>query len=427
MSMRSAVAWPNGKAYLFLDNNTYSRYDMATGTLEASGVGVAGQWPGLNASPKPFVWWGFGKAYAFNGPTYVRYDDGSNLPEGAEASYLPPNPPVPIAGKWPNMPVPWVVGIDAGLNWGTGKLYFFRGSEYLRYDMATDRVDPNYPQPIADNWPGVFTDRIDAALYPGGRFAYFFRGDQYQRFDVDANRVDASGSLASFTLDPTPSGGITPARRLTDRQASQIVADLVARGVLSISGSPTPAPGQRLVLQPATLNGIRLTNTNNPGADFTDNVDQRMVVALYRLTGWLNASEPTVTELFHMGIGHGAGPANDCHNQGRALDLAGLSGTSQGAAFKKMLQADWGSLPARAGSSVRIDPSVDALAYQLFLTAYTFGSYECESNNIAANNKYPPPELGHAGFVIYPDYGGDTGLRTAHQNHIHMQIGPTKA
>jgi Hemopexin len=333
---------------------------------------------------------------------------------------------VPIAGKWPNMPLSWVAGIDAGVNWGTGKLYFFRANEYLRYDMPTDRVDPDYPKPIANNWPGLFTDRIDAALYPGGRFAYFFRSDQYQRFDVDANRVDAGGALASFRLDPTPSGGITPARRLTDRQASQIVADLVARGALSISGTPTPAPGQRLVLQPATLNGIRLTNVANPAVNFTDNVDQRMVVALYRLTAWLNASEPTVSELHHMGIGHGAGPANDCHNQGRALDLAGLSGTSQGAPFRKMLQADWGSLPARMGSSVRIDPSVDALAYQLFLTAYTFGAFECESNNIGASNRYPPPDLGQSGFVIYPDYGGDPGLRTAHQNHIHMQIGPTK-
>jgi|GEM_PF-2918487 Hemopexin. len=426
MATRSAVAWPNGKAYLFFDDNTYSRYDMATGSLEASGVSVPSQWPGLSSSPKPFVWWGFGKAYGFNGPTYVRYDDGSNGPTGVEGAYLPPNLPAPIAGNWPNLPVTWVVGMDAGVNWGTGKIYFFRGGEYLRYDIANDRADLNYPKPIAGNWPGVFSDAVDAALYPGGRYAYFFRDDEYQRFDVDANQVDVTGSLGSFALDPTPAGGVTPARLLTGVQASKIVADQVARGALTITGSPTPAPGQNLVIKPATINGVRLTNTGNPAADFTDNVDQRMAVALCRLTGWLNASEPTVTELFHMGIGHGSGPPNDCHNQGRALDFAGVGGTSLGGLFTKMIAADWGALPPRPPSSVRIDPSVDPLAFSLFLTTYTFGCFECESNQIGSNNRYPPPVLGGSGFVIYPDYEGDAALRAAHQNHIHMQIGPTK-
>ncbi|HMH53905.1 MAG TPA: hemopexin repeat-containing protein [Candidatus Acidoferrum sp.] len=427
MAMRSAVAWPNGKAYLFFDDNTYSRYDMATGRLEEARVAVVPRWPGLVGSPKPFVWWGFGKAYAFTGPTYARYEDGTNGPEGVEAAYLPPNVPFTIAAQWAGMPLTWLAGIDAGVNWGTGKLYFFRGGEYVRYDVPTDRVDPTYPKQISGNWPGLFTDRIDAALYPGGRHAYFFRDEEYRRYDVDAERVDFSGRLASFALDPTPGGGVTPARMLTAGQAAAIVADLVARGRVSISGPAAPAPGAHLVLNPATIDGTRLTNMANPAAGITDNVDQRMVVVLDRLIAWLNASEPAVSELLHMGIGHGVGPPNDCHNQGRALDLAGLSGTSQGAPFKKMIDADWGSLPARAGSAVRIDPSVDALAHRLFLTAYTFGSYECESNAIGALNRYSPPSLGGAGFVIYPDYGGDATLRAQHRNHIHMQIGPTKA
>ena len=426
MAARSAIAWPNGKAYLFFDNNTYNRYDLATGVREDAGISVPPQWPGFLASPKPFFWWGFGKAYGFSGPNYFRYEAGTNGVEGVELRYLPPNPPVTIAGNWRGLPAPWAAGIDAAVNWGTGKIFLFRGAEYVRYDMAADRADDGYPRSIANNWPGVFAEGINAVLYPGGRFAYFFRDDVYRRYDVDADSVDLEARIDSFVLTPTPAGGIAPVRSLTPARAASLVTDLIARGKLSVAGSATPAPGQRLVLKPATVNGVRLTNLRNPLADVTDNVDQRMAVVLSRLAGWLNASEPTVTELFHFGIGHGGPNPNDCHNQGRALDFGGVSGTLQNAPFRKMVLADWGNLPSVPGRAVRIDPSVDVVAHALFLTTYIFGCYECESNGIGANNRYPHPNLGGSGFVIYPDYGGDAALRGAHRDHIHMQIGPTR-
>ena len=35
--------------------------------------------------------------------------------------------------------------MDAAVTWNNRKAYFFRGSEYIRYDIATDRADPGYP------------------------------------------------------------------------------------------------------------------------------------------------------------------------------------------------------------------------------------------------------------------------------------------
>ena len=43
-------------------------------------------------------------------------------------------------------------GIDAAVNWGNGKVYFVKGSQYMCYDIASDRVDPGYPKNIASAW-----------------------------------------------------------------------------------------------------------------------------------------------------------------------------------------------------------------------------------------------------------------------------------
>jgi hypothetical protein len=424
-ALRTAIAWPNDKVYLFYDDGTYERHDAVTGVFEQGGLKVTEEWDGLERSPDVFVWWGGGKAYAFNGATYVRYDQPSDK---VDRDYRPPDgAPFTVAGNWAGLPTSWQSGFDTAVNWGNGKLYVFRGDSYLRYDITADSADPGYPRPIAGNWPGLFAQDLTAAVYPGGQYAYFFRGNDYQRYDVDADGVDVSGTLSTFHLTPTPSGAMAPARLLSQAQANALTIDLIARGKLALKGGVlVPAPSQRVAVQPPVINNIRYTNAINPTAGFFDNVDQRMLIALHRLTLWINSSLPDVTELRHLGIGHGAGPANDCHNQGRALDLSAIVGTLSGAPFNKSILKNWGNLPERPGANVRIDPSVDPLAFQLFSTAYRFATYECEANGIGPQNKWPMPSLGGSGFVIYPDYGGDPGLRAAHQDHIHLQIGKTK-
>ncbi|MET9670265.1 hemopexin repeat-containing protein [Streptomyces sp. NPDC006475] len=437
MALTSAIAWPNDKTYLFFDDDSYHRYSTVTGSFEQGNLDVATHWSGMTASPDAFTWWGAGKAYAFHGSTYQRYDQATDR---VDPEYLPPNPPFSLGAGWPGLPdgsggsVNLRTGVDAALNWGNGKLFLFKGDSYLRYDMTANQVDVGYPVKIADRWPGLFIRDLSAALYPGGRYAYFFRGNAFQRYDIDADHVDVNGTLAGFSLAPPPPGALTPARLLTRTQANGLMADLIRRGKLTLkspafvdgpTGIVSPTPSQRVRVQPAAVDGIRYTNALNTTADFFDNVDQRMLIALYRLTRWINSSAPDVSEIFHLGIGHGSGPSNDCHNQGRALDLSAIGGTLDGSAFKKSVQTDWGSLPPRPGSNIRIDPSVDALAHALFTTAFRYATYECEANGIGEANKWPMPDLGGSGRVIYPDYGGDPQLRHMHQDHMHLQVGRT--
>jgi hypothetical protein len=125
------------------------------------------------------VVWPNGKAYFFTAGKYYRYDIANDL--------VDPGYPLPIANNWPGL---WEDRIDAGVVWPNGKAYFFRDGYYMRYDIAADRVDPGYPLGIGGNWPGLGAEKIDAAVvWPNGK-AYFFRGSQYWRYDIAADRVD---------------------------------------------------------------------------------------------------------------------------------------------------------------------------------------------------------------------------------------------
>jgi hypothetical protein len=94
--------------------------------------------------------WDNATAYFFNGNQYIKYNMDPNN-EGAESGY-----PKPIAGNWTGLD-PFASGIDAAVNWGNGKAYFFKGSQYIRFDIASDQTDQEV-RPIAGNWPGLVTD-----------------------------------------------------------------------------------------------------------------------------------------------------------------------------------------------------------------------------------------------------------------------------
>ncbi len=182
---KAGVVWPNGKIYFF-NGAQYARYDIANDRADsgypASIAPGWGNWPatwtdGIDAG----LDWGNGKAYLFRGSQYVRYDIATDK---VDLGY-----PASIAGNWGNWPATWT-SVDAAVKWNNGKVYFFRGSEYLRYDIAADKVDIGYPAPITGNWPGLFTSNIDYALVHPNGWAYFFKGKQYQRYDMVLDQVN---------------------------------------------------------------------------------------------------------------------------------------------------------------------------------------------------------------------------------------------
>ena len=187
LHMDAAVELASGKVYVF-SGGRYSRFDMGAGSTDAGYPKAIDQqtWPGLPWTDgiDAAVSYGNGKVYLLKGGAYVRFD--------IKTDRVDPGYPKPIDQQtWPGLP--WTSGIDAAVNGGNGKIYLFKGAEYVRFDIQADRVDPGYPKPIdQQTWPGLpWTSGIDAAVEAGGGKLYLFKGNQYVRFDIASDRVES--------------------------------------------------------------------------------------------------------------------------------------------------------------------------------------------------------------------------------------------
>jgi hypothetical protein len=132
-----------------------------------------------------------GKVYFFRGNHYVRYDLNHDR--------VDPGYPKRIMENWNGLPARFTPPIDAMVvadDSFRGKAYFFKDNQYLRFDMLQKRTDPGFPKSISgnwDGWPPEFTQRIDAAVTGEGASrgkAFFFKGDRYIRHDWSHDRVD---------------------------------------------------------------------------------------------------------------------------------------------------------------------------------------------------------------------------------------------
>lgn len=95
---------------------------------------------------------GPGLAYFTSVDRYLRYDLDPAVDRVADGY------PKKIAEGWGGIvDAGFTSGLDAGLDLGAGKLYLFRGDQYVRTTIAAGAnvVDPDYPKPIGENWPGL--------------------------------------------------------------------------------------------------------------------------------------------------------------------------------------------------------------------------------------------------------------------------------
>ncbi|GAA4000863.1 hypothetical protein GCM10022631_09440 [Deinococcus rubellus] len=188
----------------FFKGNQYLKYNWDTDAVEPGyPAPIAGNWKGF---PEAYTngidaavngqgnSTGFG--YFFKGSGYIKYNWDKDRVE--------PGYPRPIAGNWKGLPPSFTSGIDAAVNGKTpfnGSVYLFKGNQYVRYNWIQDRVDPGFPQPIAQYWKGLpasFGNGIDEVLNGEGAYrayAYFFKGNQYARYLWSQDRMDGSDTL----------------------------------------------------------------------------------------------------------------------------------------------------------------------------------------------------------------------------------------
>ncbi|CAQ85934.1 MULTISPECIES: fucose-binding lectin II [Photorhabdus] len=101
------------------------------------------------------------------------------------------NYPQPISNDWPDLPVEFQRHIDDVINLN-GYLYFFKGSQYLKFNIAKAKVTDG-PKFIADGWPGLkgteFENGIDAAIELTTNIVCFFKGSDCIDYAVNSHTI----------------------------------------------------------------------------------------------------------------------------------------------------------------------------------------------------------------------------------------------
>jgi alkaline phosphatase D len=195
-SLRSRTARPpkvrafgSGRSHthaVFFRGDKFVSYDLVSRKVIGLPEFTFSHWPGNDGTFDAGIHWPGDRTYFFTGNGFRGW--GHNVPPEWIGI------PFYISANF-HWPIEFQTGIDAALLWSDGKAYIFKGEEYIRYDIATETTDGNYPQPIGKRWKGVWPKGIDSVFHgPNGK-VFFFRGDEYIQYDIQNDSADGPPKL----------------------------------------------------------------------------------------------------------------------------------------------------------------------------------------------------------------------------------------
>ncbi|MEU8547165.1 cell surface protein [Streptomyces roseoverticillatus] len=118
------------------------------------------------------------------------------------ASTAPPRRGNALRDLWPQLPATYLSGVDATCSTDTQRVYFFKGSTCVLYDIARNEpVGGAAPAQIGDKLPGLrtgapdFTQGVDAGMAASDGTVYLFRGGQFVNYDLETDEVLEQGTL----------------------------------------------------------------------------------------------------------------------------------------------------------------------------------------------------------------------------------------
>jgi hypothetical protein len=185
----------------FLHDDQCIGYEPESETVEGAASAIGSVWSGLESAGfgegiDAAVNWGNGKAYFFKGDSYVKVDIATSEVEEGKASL--------IVDNWAGMEeAGFGEGIDAAVNYGDGTVYFFKGENYVPYSIEKDAVDGTVGSITGWGLPQGFQSDLDAVFNWGEATLYFLKGTQYVIYDIEAA---AAGSASSLAGDWRPVG-----------------------------------------------------------------------------------------------------------------------------------------------------------------------------------------------------------------------------
>jgi hypothetical protein len=171
------------------------RFDIDADRVDGAASAIGTLWQGLaevgfGDGIDAAVNYGNGKVFFFKGDSYVAADIASTQVQGGSSL---------IVDDWHGMDeAGFGQDIQAAVNYGDGHVYFFKADRYVPYSIQEDAVDGGAGSIVDWALPQGYKSDLDAVVNYGNGRLYFFKGSQYARFDTATVRGEYSAAVVDY-------------------------------------------------------------------------------------------------------------------------------------------------------------------------------------------------------------------------------------